>query len=311
MTDLFMQRTLRELFVDRDRQLQAFSRMADGLASRRIMIVTAGPGMGKSWLLRMFAEEARNRELPVVYIDFADGVAYEVITLVRRFRDAFGAEHFNALTEAINEATTARVELVTNGSNPAPRVDVNVAESSVSGSSIAVSEVGTIIKDNNFVLETDNPIIRQAIEDRITIAFFECLIVLSEKKRVVFLFDTYERNSLDAHSWSPNTADRWIYNQLLIRMRDGRLPNVIAVLAGRRMRDFGIEWNEVLGRMSLDPLECDDVKEYLRERRGLSQITEAEGDRLCQAVAGNPQVLGLIGDNLEQANQPQVADDEW
>lgn len=311
MTDLFMQRTLRELFVDRDRQLHAFSRMADGLASRRIMIITAAPGMGKSWLLRMFAEEARSRELPVVYIDFADGVAYEVITLVRRFRDAFGAEHFNALTEAINEATTARVELVSNGSNPAPRVDVNVAESSVSGSSIAVSEVGTIIKDNNFVLETNNPIIRQAIEDRITIAFFECLTVLSEKKRVVFLFDTYERNSLDAHNWSSSTADRWIYNQLLMRMRDGRLPNVIAVLAGRRMREFGIEWNEVLGRMSLDPLECDDVKEYLRERRGLSQITEAEGDRLCQAVAGNPQVLGLIGDNLEQANQPQVADDEW
>ncbi|NOK59682.1 MAG: hypothetical protein GFH27_549285n206 [Chloroflexi bacterium AL-W] len=306
-----MQRTLRELFVDRDRQINAFSRMADGLASRRIMIITAGPGMGKSWLLRIFADEARNREIPTVYVDFADSIAYEVLTLVRRFRDAFGPEHFNALTEAINEATTARVELITNGKRPPPRVDINVEGASVDESSIAVSEVGTIIKDNNFVLETDNSLIRQVIEDRITIAFFACLTALSEQKRVVFLFDTYERNSLDAHSWSPNTADRWIYNQLLTRIRDGLLPNVIAVLAGRRIREFGIEWNEVLGRMSLDPLECDDVKEYLRERRGLSQITEAEGDRLCQAVAGNPQVLGLIGDNLEQANQPRVADDEW
>jgi hypothetical protein len=53
------------------------------------------------------------------------------------------------------------------------------------------------------------------------------------------------------------------------------------------------------------------VTEYLRDRRGLSVITDAEAARLCQAVAGNPQVLGLIGDNLEQANAPAANDDDW
>ena len=82
-------------------------------------------------------------------------------------------------------------------------------------------------------------------------------------------------------------------------------------LAGRRVPEFGIEWNDVLGRVSLELLECSYITEYLRERRGLAGISDAQAQVLCQAVAGNPQVMGLIGDNLEQANKPAMADDEW
>src|SRR5258706_10974467 len=98
-----MAKTLRELFVDRVRQHDAFRKMLDGLSRRRVMILTAGPGLGKSWLLQMFALEAAGRKIPLVQIDFADGQAYDTLTLVRRCRDAFGPEHFNALTQAINE----------------------------------------------------------------------------------------------------------------------------------------------------------------------------------------------------------------
>ena len=99
--------------------------------------------------------------------------------------------------------------------------------------------------------------------------------------------------------------------QLLARIRDGKLANVAIVLAGRRVPEFGVEWNEVLGRVTLDLLDCSYITEYLRERRGLSSISDAQAQVLCQAVAGNPQVMGLIGDNLEQANKPKAEDDEW
>jgi len=153
--------------------------------------------------------------------------------------------------------------------------------------------------------------VRQVIEDRINTAFFDCLAALSAQTKAVFLFDTYERNSLETERWSPSAADRWIVGQLLARIRDGRLPHVVVVIAGRRAPEFGTEWNEVLGRISLEPLDCSDIKIYLRERRGLTVITDAEAERLCQAVAGSPQVLGLIGDNLEQANTTKAQDDEW
>ena len=307
-----MSKTLRELFVNRARYSDIFRRMLEGQARRRVMIISAGAGLGKSWLLRIFAYEAGSRQLPLAQIDFADGQAYDALSLVLRCRDAFGAEHFGALDQAISDATTARVA-VSAGAAASTPVNVSVGnENILTNSTISVSDVGnTIIRDNSFVVQTDNPILRQAIEDRINSAFFECLAALAAKSRVVFLFDTYERNSLESERWSSNAADRWITGQVLARIRDGKLDNVVVVLAGRRAPEFGVEWNEVLGRVSLDLLECSHVTEYLRDRRGITTISDAQAEVLCQAVAGNPQVMGLIGDNLEQANKPKMQDDEW
>jgi hypothetical protein len=307
-----MSKTLRELFVDRARHSDIFRRMLEGQARRRVMVITAGAGMGKSWLLRLFANEAADRKLPLVQLDFSDGQAYDTLALVRHCRDSFGPEHFETLSQAISDATTARVALSTADVTPTGPINVSVgSENILTSSTINVSDVGnTIIKDNSFILQTDSPILRQAIEDRINAAFFDCLDELSAKTRVVFLFDTYERASLEDERWSPSAADRWIAGHVLTRMRDGKLDNAVAVLAGRRAPAFGVEWNAVLGTLSLDLLECSHVTEYLRERRGLANISDAQAEVLCQAVAGNPQVLGLIGDNLEQA-RPKVEDTEW
>jgi hypothetical protein len=306
-----MSKTLRELFVNRIRQSDIFSRMLEGQTRRRIMVITAGAGLGKSWLLRLFATEATSRKLPLAQLDFADGQAYDALALVLRCRDAFGPEHFAAVDQAISEATIARVSLSASGA--AAPVNVSIGnENSLASSTISVSDVGnTVVRDNSFYIQADNPILRQAIEDRINSAFFESLEALSAQARVVFLFDTYERNTLDSERWSPSVADRWIAGQVLTRIRDGKLPNAIAVLAGRRAPEFGVDWNEALGTVALDLLECSHVTEYLRERRGLANISDEQAQVLCQAVAGNPQVMGMIGDNLEQANRPKVADDEW
>jgi hypothetical protein len=307
-----MSKTLRELFVNRTRYSDIFRRMLEGQARRRVMVIAAGAGLGKSWLLRILAYEASSRRLPLAQIDFADGQAYDALSLVLRCRDAFGAEHFGALDQAISDATTARVAVSAAAATSAP-VNVSLGnENILTSSPISVSDVGnTIIRDNSFVVQTDNPILRQAIEDRINSAFFECLAALAARTRLAFLFDTYERNSLETDRWSSNAADRWIAGQILARMRDGKLDNVVVVLAGRRVPEFGVEWNEVLGRVSLDLLECSYVTEYLRERRGITNISDTQAEVLCQAVAGNPQVMGLIGDNLELANKPKMQDDEW
>ncbi|MBK9944110.1 MAG: hypothetical protein IPP13_21120 [Kouleothrix sp.] len=307
-----MAKTLRELFVDRVRQSDIFRKILDGQARRQVMLVTAGAGLGKSWLLRVFALEAAGRALPHVQIDFADGQAYDTLSLVRYCRDALGPEHFAALLRAIDEATTARVA-VSAGDGQAAPVSVSLGnQNTLNDSPISISDIGTtVIRDNSFVIQTDSPIVRQAIEDRINAAFFACLAELASRTRVVFLFDTYERASLEAERWAAGAADRWVSGQLLARIREGKLPNVAVVLAGRRLPEFGVEWNDVLGRVSLELLECAYITEYLRERRGLANISDAQAEVLCQAVAGNPQVMGLIGDNLAQANQPGNGDDEW
>ncbi|HEX9442321.1 MAG TPA: hypothetical protein VF909_21715 [Roseiflexaceae bacterium] len=308
-----MSKTLRQLFVNRVRHSDIFSRMLEGQTRRRIMVITAGAGLGKSWLLRLFAVEATSRKLPLAQLDFADGQAYDALALVLRCRDALGAEHFAAVDQAISESTSARVTLSASRATTTAPVNVSIGnENSLTSSTISVSDVGnTIVRDNAFYIQADNPILRQAIEDRINSAFFESLEALSTRSRVVFLFDTYERNTLESERWSPSAADRWIADQVLARIRDGKLPNAIVVLAGRRAPEFGVEWNEALGTVALDLLECSHVTEYLRERRGLADLTDNEVKVVCDGTAGNPQVMGMFADNLEQKRNPKVADDEW
>lgn len=303
-------RTLQDLFVDRLTQLERFRKSLEGDSPRRIIIITAPPGMGKSWLVKQFMYEATSAGALTVLLDFADTQAYDALMLVRRFRDALGAVHFNALTHAINEATSARV-VIDGGSTDPANVNISLGTNNTIGS-VEIGDVagGNIIKDNLFIIQTDNPLLLQAVEDRITTVFFEGLTALAQRSKIVFFFDSYERNSLDADRWVPTAADRWITRELLGRIRDGKLPNALAVLAGRRAPDFGVEWNSVLGRMQLEAFVLEDVAQYLRENRGLSNLTDADVQTLFNAVQGNPQLMGIIGDNLEQATRP-AADEEW
>ncbi len=302
-------RSLQELFVDRLLQLDRFRRSLEGTSGRRIILIEAGPGMGKSWLLQQFTYEAVSRDAQAVLIDFSDGQAYDVLTLARRFRDALGERHFNRLTAAINEATAPR--LVLSEMNGSGNSAINIGAGAQLGD-LNVGDVagGAIIKDNLFVVQTDNPLLLQAIEDRVTQALFTCLNELAATTRLVFCFDSYERTAQVGEDWVSTAADRWIAGQLLTRIRDGGLPNTVAVLAGRRLPPFNAQWSQVIGRLDLHLFTPEDVAEYLRENRGLSSLTDTEIQTLYNAVQGNPQLLGIIGDNLEQSSRP-AEDDDW
>lgn len=301
-------RSLQELFVDRLRQLERFRKSLEGSSGRKVILITAGPGMGKSWLLRRFAQEATARGTRTVLIDFSDGQAYDVLTLVRRFRDALGPEHFNQLTAAINEATAPRLVLSDSGDG-ARGAGIDFSGAQLGDVSLGDVAGRNIIKDNLFIVQTDNPLLLQAIEDRVTQAFFACLEAVVEAEQALFLFDSYERTSPDGERWVGSAADRWITRELLGRIRDGKLTNCLAVLAGRRLPPFDAEWGAVVGQLPLDLFAVADVAQYLRENRGLANLTDSEVQTLFAAVQGNPQLLGIIGDNLEQAARPNEEDD--
>src|SRR6266498_4673516 len=143
-----MSKTLRELFVNRIRHSDIFRKIIEGQARRSIMVITAGSGLGKSWLLRVFAYEASSRNFPLVQIDFADGQAYDALSLVRRCRDAFGADYFGELDQTIIDATSIRVELATPGGQPTGPINVSLgSENTLTSSNVTVSDIGnTVIK---------------------------------------------------------------------------------------------------------------------------------------------------------------------
>ncbi len=299
--------TFDEHFADRQQELERFRKSLAGESSRRIILISATAGLGKSWLLRQFHHEAQAAGARSVLIDFADGQAYDALLLLRRFRDSLGDADFQGLTRAIVEATAPRLTIST-----APPPDGHVAVNVSAGGAAAVGDVvgGTLIKDNNFVMETNNPLVLQAMEDRITTAFFADLEQLTERRQVTFFFDSYERNTLHSTHWEASSTDRWLRRELLGRIRDGRLSKVLVALAGDRLPEFHTGWNQVLGRLQLEPFTQADVAEYLRERRGLSDLSDNEVETLFKAAQGNPQLLGILGDNLAEENRSH-GDEIW
>lgn len=301
---------LHNLFVNRSKQRANFKKMLDGKTSRRIMLITAPAVMGKSWLIHRLAYEARHRQLPFALIDFADRQGYDGLSLMRRIRDELGAEHFERLTMVTQEVTAPRIQL----SDPA----VIDASSGIDFASAQTGDISfrdvaghNIFKNNLMYIHADNALARQVAEDRIYSTFFSCLRILSETQPVVLLFDTYERLSTSKITWEATSTDHWIRDELLRRILNGELTKVIVVIAGRLLPIFDHRWSTTIGEISTPAFTCEDVEEYLLLRLGLQDVTPKEAQRLCEAINGMPQLLGVIGDNLMLKLRPIPQDELW
>jgi hypothetical protein len=112
-------------------------------------------------------------------------------------------------------------------------------------------------------------------------------------------------------AWEATPVDLWIRDELLRRVLNQELINVIVVLAGRRLPNFDPPRTTYIGEVSMNTLGPTDVEEYLRVRLGLQAITQSEAQRLYQAIDGIPQLLGVVGDNLVRRLHPALEDELW
>ncbi|MCS6882244.1 MAG: hypothetical protein RMK84_15525 [Oscillochloridaceae bacterium] len=279
-----------QFWIDRPRQREALRRSLTGASEPKILALRAGPGMGKSWLLRQFADDALQLGGRVSLLDFSDGRAYDTLALVRHMRDALGAPGFDALTLTINEVT-------------APRLTANLrARPRASGQSLLTGASHSGVKDNLFVVQSDDPCLLPAIDDRVTRAFFACLEDLALQAPVLLLFDSYEHASLDNERWLSGVADRWIRQELLRRIRDGRLRNTVVVLAGRLLPPFDASWTSALRTLSLEAFSPAEAAYYLGACRGAERLSDAEAQAIYALTRGRPDLVRLIGDALERAD---------
>ncbi len=296
-------------FVDREKQYQGFLKMIARETPKQIMLVEAPAGMGKTWLIQRLRHECRTRQIPLALFDFRDRRPWDYLTLVRQARDQLGPAHFNAMTAVINAATSVEVRITPGeaaGGAGGGGVEMHLATEggTIADSEIRVGDVagGHIIKDNFFVVRADSETVRRAIEVRITDAFFTCLVELSADQVVAFLFDSYEEITQE--------ADRWIQAQFLTRIRDGLLPNLVTVLAGREnLPDLSSGWEHCVARTGLAPFNLEHVTEYLREKRQLTNLSPEEIALLVQASGGTPGLLGTLADNL--AVESESDDGDW
>lgn len=161
------------------------------------------------------------------------------------------------------------------------------------------TDPNTLVTDNNAPIAVDTDSERQRAEQQINEAFFENLAtLLADKSQIVLLFDSYEEANVE--------AERWIRDQLLVRLRDGQLQELTVIVTGRKTPDLSdLNIKPLLVETQLDPFTEEHVREYLEVRR---KITGLDLRTVTLTSGGVPGELALMADRALAKLQ---ADDDF
>jgi hypothetical protein len=295
-------------FVNRERQYRGFLKMLAGETRKRIMLVVAPEGMGKTWLVQRMGHECSLQSIPASQFNFRDGSGRDTLKIVRKARDDLGARHYNQMTQVINDITAGPNVDVTIES-----VAINIQDSTVIDSSITVDDdsaaIRTAVRDNYEEAYAANAQVRALQNARINDAFFACLAAQCATRPAVFLLDGYE-------SAQPE-EQRWVEEELLRRVRDDHLPNLIVILTARTVPPFGEQWAEDIAQTGLPAFEEQHIREYIERRNALS-ILDAH-KTFIQLVLdvdanNNPKLLANMVDQYMLKYPPEdkaQEDDSW
>jgi hypothetical protein len=144
------------------------------------------------------------------------------------------------------------------------------------------------ITDNNALLRADSPQERQHAERQINNAFFDCLAaILPDKNPVVLLFDSVEA--------APPEAQRWLLEELLPRLSEEILKDLVVIITGRKTPDMSrLNIQHLLVETKLDPFVETDIREYFEERR---KITGLDLRTVILTSGGIPGALAMMADH--------------
>ena len=244
-------------FVDRAAEIDLYCEVLDR-GDPPIMVVFADTGMGKTSLLLRMVHECAQRKLRKAEVWWTDTLVYDYMAVLRKLRDDLGVDHFGAFTDLINYYTDTNYQ---------PRLDINInLQGSVqvaggaqfSGSSVG-DIAGVVVRDNMIVVQRpDIAVPLEVRREQLTRRFLDALRELSSRESVVLFFDAVEKMS--------DITNQWLWEQLLLPVRDGVLPNVRAVLCGQRRPPEERDWTDFLALAELKPLGLDDIDAYIAKR---------------------------------------------
>ena len=133
--------------------------------------------------------------------------------------------------------------------------------------------------------EIESDRVRQEIKAKILDSFFQSLGNLSQDQIVAILIDAYERATGEPQEW---------IEELLLRIRLDRLPNVLVVIAGQEIpvldeEDYG-SFLIPSDLSSLDLFDPDDVARYLQ----LRDLTHLDAREMYDRAHGHPRELSHV-----------------
>lgn len=144
------------------------------------------------------------------------------------------------------------------------------------------------IKDSNAPVWADSDMERRRAEHQINNAFFECLSTLmADTGRAAFLFDSIEA--------APMAVEHWLLEELLPRLRDGQLDQLVLIVTGRKTPDLSeVDVKHLVVETTLSPFTEEHVREYFEERRNIEGL---DLRTIILTSGGVPGALAMMADH--------------
>jgi len=249
---------IEKLFVNRDKEMSIFRQMLKKQSAKRIMTIRAAGGTGKSWLMARLQHECSCEEVSMCEVDFKSSRILDYLAVLRHTRDAYGARYFGAFTSLVNEYTQPHPPVQIGGGSASVSAKIDVKDVIESKVEVAGRDI-IVVKDNYLLLPETQSVPLSQIREHVTAEFANCLrsFIATRQEPVVWFFDHFESASEEVVPW--------LYDEFLMRTLDPEFNNLIVVIAGREVPQFGLEWDHVACSCHLGKLTVNDFAEYVRK----------------------------------------------
>jgi tetratricopeptide (TPR) repeat protein len=271
-------------FVDRTREVAGFERLlsdSTGDFPRRIMCIYGPGGTGKSVLLSRMMAECELREIGWVYIEWEDSRRYNYLDVMRMIRDSTAPHLFHLFNDRVNFYTVHDYNLKI-PLEVGTIQDVQVLSNGEIQQSGVTIHVGHEIKDFTVnILRPDRDVTEGEVIIECTRAFMRCLHARITKKPLVIFFDALEK--ADEHTV------KWIWAELLERLRDQEITNLLVILAGRNPFEPDATFFDCAEEYELMPFQVEHIIEYLGKRGAEALFQDLSAPERPPPLAGHVQ----------------------
>lgn len=274
-----------KIFVDRTAEMQHFCQFLES-NEKRAMLVCGEGGLGKSLLLNRMINDCNRHNLHTAKVEWTNTRNYDYLWLMRNLRDQINPAGFKAFTDLVNYFTVPTYNLHINNTN-----SISVAcEAKVNNTTIR-DLAGIIIKDSFLVIPRDDLGISESDRmAKLTDQFIgDICLELTLKPTIVF-FDAVEKMTSFTH--------RWVSDELLKSVADGRIPNIKFVLFARKHIKIDTKLKLSVEQINLKPLDIKDISDYLLKCDIDKNEHSSIADMLLVMTEGNPQKVATYVDAL-------------
>ncbi len=277
-------------FVNRTREVAGFENLLSDKA-KRIMCISGPGGIGKSVLLSRMMEKCAERKLDWVQIEWEDSRRFNYLDVMREIRKATDPTLFQLFNDRVNFYTVPNYEMkITLDAGPIQNVEVlKGGEIKQSGVSVHVGHTVEIKDSMINVQRPDRDVTENEIVIGITNAFMPCFKALTSEHPLVIFLDALEK--------ADELANAWIWDELLTRVRDEELRNLLVILSGRNTFEPDPTFFDSSEVYVLKQFKSEHILDYL-EKRGLDRMDYLADFILANSAGGNPLQVAQGVDNF-------------